>query len=140
MSITRFIPKIRFQLSGDIIFFLANIFILYWFGNLTSCTFLNEEDLLDGIQCDTIDVSYNELTYIFTGICTSCHSEVFTYRDGIKMDSYDNVRASINTGLVMPAIIHADGVPPMPKGMKKLTDCEISKIEAWINKGMPENK
>ena len=46
---------------------------------------------------------------------------------------------SINTGLVLPAIKHANGVPPMPNGMPKLNDCDIAKIEAWINAGMPEN-
>ena len=116
------------------------IFILYWICNSTSCTLQNEEDYLKDIICDTTDISYNDLTYIFTGTCTACHSELFTYRDGIKMDSYNNVKSSINTGLVWPSINHANGVPPMPGGMSKLSDCELDKIEAWINAGMPENK
>jgi len=122
-------------------YFIIVVFCIFcWICNSTSCTMQNEEDFLNGNICDTIDVSYHDLTYIFTEICTVCHSEVFTYKDGIKMDSYNNVISSINTGLVLPAINHDDGVPQMPKGMSKLSDCELDKIKAWINNGMAENK
>jgi cytochrome c5 len=122
-------------------YFIIVVFgIFYWICNSTSCTMQNEEDFLQANICDTIDVSYHDLTYIFTEICSACHSEVFTYRDGIKMDSYNRVKSSINTGLVLPAINQVNGVPPMPKGASKLSDCELDKIKAWINDGMPENK
>jgi len=126
---------------GKIKYFIITVFfILYWICGSTSCTLQNEEDFLKDIICDTTDISYHDLTYIFTGICTDCHSELFTYRDGIEMDSYNGVKSSVNTGLVWPSINHADGVPPMPVGISKLSDCELNKIEAWINAGMPENK
>jgi hypothetical protein len=54
------------------------------------------------------------------------------------MNSYENVKASINTGKVLPAIKHT-GPYKMPYGQPMLSDCDIDKIEAWINAGMPEN-
>lgn len=126
--------------SKNKLFFISILFVVYWIINSTSCTFLNEEELFKDIECDTINVSYSDLTYIFTGICTNCHNEVFSYRDGIMMDSYIRVKSSINTGLVLPAINHAEGVPRMPNGMPKLSTCELDKIKAWINAGMVENK
>lgn len=109
---------------------------LFYFSN---CTFDNEEELLEDFVCDTTDVAYGDLTYIFSDICANCHNETFTYRDEIKMDTYENVKSSINTGLVWPAINHEEGVPPMPNGLPKLSDCDLNKIEAWIDAGMPEN-
>ena len=134
---------IKSKVNGKKKFFfilITSLFILYLICNLNSCTSLNEEDILKDVKCDTIDVSYNELKYIFTGICSICHNEVSTFRAGIVMDSYKNVVSSINTGLVLPAINHADGVIPMPNGMAKLSDCDLAKINSWIKRGMPENK
>lgn len=102
-----------------------------------SCTFDNEEDFLKNQICDTTDLVYNDLTHIFD-ICATCHNSTSTYRVGIEMDKYESVKASINTGLVLPAIKHT-GPYRMPDGLSKLSDCNISKIEAWINNGMPEN-
>ncbi|MCK9207345.1 MAG: hypothetical protein M0P66_09565 [Salinivirgaceae bacterium] len=101
------------------------------------CTFQNEEDYFGETYCDTIDVSYEDLTYIFTDICATCHNSIITPRPDIVMDSYENVKASINTGLVLPAINHS-GDYKMPQGRDKLSTCDISKIEAWVNAGMPE--
>ena len=104
----------------------------------TSCTYDNKEELLKDFQCDTSNIVYNDLTYIFTGICTTCHNIAYTERDEILMDNYGNVKSSINTGLVLPAIKHV-GPNNMPDDLPKLSDCDINKIETWINNGMPEN-
>ncbi|MFO7830300.1 MAG: hypothetical protein R6V23_16900 [Bacteroidales bacterium] len=125
---------LKITLFARVYFFIFLIIIL------SSCTFDNEEDLLKDFTCDTTDVSYHDLTYIFSDICANCHNETFTYREEIKMDNYENVKSSINTGLVWPAINHESGVPPMPNGLPKLSDCDLAKIQAWIDAGMPENK
>jgi hypothetical protein len=106
--------------------------------HFTSCTFDNEEDLLKDYICDTTDVIYNDLTFIFSDICAECHNKDDTYRGGIETDTYESVKSSINTGLVLPAIKH-EGDYNMPYQRAKLSDCNIKKIEAWINAGMPEN-
>ncbi len=120
-------------------FVLFNILILFFLSIfLSSCTFDNEEDLLEDYICDSIGLVYSDLTNIFNGICEQCHGAAISY-NGIRMDTYENVRSSVNTGKVVPAINHEPGSPQMPNGLPKLSDCNIKKIEAWINAGMPEN-
>ena len=121
------------------IFLIFIFFISCCTVQITSCTFDNEEVLLENFECDTINISYNDLTYIFTDICSVCHKKGDTRRVGIEMDTYESVKSSINTGLVLPAIEHT-GRFDMPSQQPKLSDCAIDKIEAWINSGMPENK
>jgi hypothetical protein len=111
------------------------IFLIFF---LSNCTFENEEEFFVQDTCDTTGITYDSLTYIFSGICANCHNSDFTYRDGIVMDSLEKVRASINTGLVWKAINHEEGVSNMPRGLPKLSDCELKKIRAWIDAGMPE--
>ncbi len=122
-------------------------FSIIVFFNFISCTKENEEDFLINLYstdtnyitiCDTTNIKYNDLTYIFDGICKSCHNSSSTFYDGIVMDNYEGVKISINSGLVWKAINHEPGITPMPNGLPKLNECEINKIGAWINKGMPQ--
>jgi len=126
------------RIISKIIFF---VLIFYFFA---SCTFQNEEEYFGEPVCDstqvnrdTIHVYYDDLAYIFTGICSQCHSTAFTNSPGILMDSYENVKTSVNTGKVLPAIKH-EGRVNMPYLQPKLSDCEIQKIAKWIENGMPE--
>jgi len=111
-----------------------------------SCTFNNEEEYFEPVKTDTIpqvtcftaNLTYDSLSYIFRGICYSCHSSDFTYRSGIQFDNYQATKSAINTGKLLPAIKH-EGNYKMPYQQAKLSDCEIERIEAWIKDGMPEN-
>ena len=125
---------------------ISFIFILISVVGFKSCTFENEEDYFGVPECDTltvnrdtIEVYYNDLTYIFSDVCASCHNSITTYREGIVMDSYENVVSSMNTGKVMPAIQHT-GRYKMPDGLPKLKNCEIQRIDVWYKSGMPQSK
>ncbi|MCG8410514.1 MAG: hypothetical protein MI739_04420 [Bacteroidales bacterium] len=109
---------------------ILSIFLSY------SCTFDSEEEFFKNYYCDTTNITYNDLTYIFTDICAVCHSQTITYRDGILTDTYESTKLSIKTGLVIPSIKHT-GPYPMPYQQPKLSDCDITKIEAWINARFP---
>jgi hypothetical protein len=113
------------------------LLILLFFGLLSACTFQNEEEYFEHYNCNTDSISYDSVTVVFKNICLQCHSTSFTRRDGIFFDNYELTKASINTGLVLPAIKHA-GPYKMPYNMDKLSDCQIERIEAWIEDGMPE--
>ena len=102
------------------------------------CTFNNEEEYFGITECDTIDITYTDLTYIFTNVCATCHNVSYPAPNGILMVTYNDVVTSVNSGLVLPAIKQTGSIK-MPQGQDKLSDCDISKIEAWINAGMPEN-
>lgn len=67
--------------------------------------------------------------------CTGCH---FTGNGtGHTLDTYNGVKASVNTGKLVLAIKHL-GSKPMPQSLPKLNDCTIAKIEKWISVGMPQ--
>ena len=106
---------------------------------LPSCTYNNEEEYTEDVTCDTIHVTFNDISYIFTGVCASCHYPNNPFVPGIVLNNYDNVKAAVRTNRVLGAIKHLDGYKPMPFDMPKRSDCEISKIQAWIDQGMPEN-
>jgi hypothetical protein len=115
--------------------FRSTLFGLLFLGltGFVSCTFENEENYFNPV-CDTTTIVYNDLTYIFTNVCASCHvSPDNTPRPGIVMSNYEQVKASVLTGKVLPAIKH-EGNYKMPAGQAKLSDCDIEKIA-----GMPEN-
>lgn len=105
---------------------------------ITGCTFENEEDYFESSECDTLNLTYEDIQPIFLNNCASCHNAAFTQREGIELDSYESVVNSVNTGLVVPAINH-EGEFNMPYNQPKLPDCTIQRIEAWIENNMPEN-
>ena len=122
--------------------FLAIVFIIYIVFT-SSCKFTSEDEYFitpacDSIQInrDTLQVFYEDLTYIFSGICQQCHNDGFTYREGINVQGYENTRSSFNTEKVIPAINHK--TVKMPKNQGKLNDCEIQLITLWYERKMPK--
>jgi hypothetical protein len=41
--------------------------------------------------------------------------------------------------LLMKAVKHDPSVIPMPVGGSRLSDCDISKIQIWVDAGAPNN-
>ncbi len=117
---------------------LAIAIIIVLFLYLSGCTSENEETYFEDTICDTTNLSFEDIQPVFTNNCMSCHNTEFTQREGIELDTYENIVSSINTGLVIPAIKH-EGDFNMPANQPKLPDCAILKIETWVNNGMPEN-
>jgi len=123
---------------------LFSLLCVFWITQ--SCTFQNEFDyfgdlLLDTSinNCNTMDITYDSLSYIFEGNCKDCHKVGNTRRGGIEFDNYNQTVNTFNNNesKIITAIKH-EGPYKMPFGRPKLSDCEIEKIEAWINEGMPE--
>lgn len=102
----------------------------------SGCVNHSEEELY-GLECDTTNLTYSKIKYIFENNCYRCHNETTNYHS-IIVSSYDKLKAAVNTGKLQPAINHT-GEFKMPKDRtEKLDDCLIAMIEAWINGGMPE--
>lgn len=106
--------------------------------SFTSCYYDNEEDLYPGgTTCDTTNVTYSaNVAPVFAAQCNACHSGGAPAAN-IATDNHASVKANISR--IKGAINHTSGFSPMPQGGNKLTDCELKKIDAWINKGMPNN-
>ena len=112
---------------------------------LLAACYSDKEDQLytapsTGTGCDTANISFaTHIQPIMNQYCaiSGCHDAVtksFTH----DLSSYAGVKSSAERGRFLPSIKHESTYLPMPKGMAKLGDCEITKITAWINAGMPQ--
>jgi hypothetical protein len=110
--------------------------------SLSSCYYDNEEDLYPGgNSCDTSNVTYsNSVAPVFANAnganCNSCHSSS-NPSGNIVTDNYASVKANISR--IRGAINHQSGYSQMPQNGSKLSTCELTKIDIWINQGMPNN-
>lgn len=105
---------------------------------LISCSKDNEATLGKGI-CDTLSMSFaNSIQPIFNENCISCHNSS-NLSGGQDLTNYPGVVHATENGKLLGVINQSDGFPAMPQGAAKLSDCNISKITAWINQGMLNN-
>lgn len=107
---------------------------------LPRCEYNNEEDLYGDLECDTSDYAYG--TYILPLLeatdCIACHT-IANPGGGVVLEGYDNLKQSVDDGSFLGSIRHDPGYSPMPKGGPKLPECDIFRIELWINQGAPNN-
>lgn len=121
------------------------LFFLLFAGMLVlhSC-YYDKEDLLYGtkdLPCtDTAtSASYSQkVVPVLQQYCYSCHSGGFP-SGGIAMGTYAADKAIGQNGKLYGSISYAAGYSPMPKGMSKMTSCQIATIKRWIDNGMPNN-
>lgn len=93
--------------------------------------------------CDTSGVvSYSaDINPIMINSCgseNSCHQSG-TSDSAIPLDNILNLRDVANDGSLMGSILHDASYEPMPNGGGSLSACSIQKIQAWINRGTPDN-
>jgi mono/diheme cytochrome c family protein len=88
--------------------------------------------------CLTTGITYtNTVKAILDKSCAKVGCHVATSAVG-EMTDFDKTKAYFATHPVLKAIKQETGASPMPKNGTKLTDCEISQIEAWITAGLPK--
>lgn len=94
--------------------------------------------------CDLSNVTFSGTVWpIISANCTSCHSGA-SPNAGVRLEDYETIKfqAGIpagSRGSLIGAISHNSGNTPMPQNASKLDDCTISKINKWIQNGMPNN-
>jgi hypothetical protein len=106
---------------------------------LSNCRYDNEVDYFKSStnQCDTLNMSFQtDVNPVITASCLGCHGNAGA-AFGINLEGYDNVKK--NSANMLKTIEQKPGVPPMPQGSAKLSDCTINKINAWINQGLKNN-
>jgi hypothetical protein len=106
-----------------------------------SCYYDNEEDLYpnENTACDTAVFSYTgKVKSIMDTYCATagCHNAT-THAAGYYLDTYDNVKTSAQDPLFMCSIRRESGCSPMPKAQSKLSDCNITIIQKWIDNNYP---
>ena len=119
---------------------LISISIILLF--FSSCYYDKEDQLYpsSGI-CDTAAPSTYASTMVplFQQYCYSCHGGTATSGGGILMGTYASDKAMALKGSLYGSITHASGYSPMPKGLNKMTVCQISKVKKWIDGGSLNN-
>jgi len=111
---------------------------------ISSCYYDKEELLYPVTEnvCDTTNFTYGvKVSEIINSNCLACHgNSVYTIAGGgINLDGYSNLKAFVDNGKLIGSINHEQGFSPMPKNGGKLSECDISIIELWINSGSPDN-
>jgi hypothetical protein len=111
---------------------------------VTSCYYDNEEylypDNVGTIGCDTTNVTYSgTIAPLLANACNGCHYPASPFGAGIVLNNHTDLVAIINSGRFVGAINHASGFSPMPKGGTKLSDCNLLKIQKWIDDGALNN-
>lgn len=104
----------------------------------------NKADLIiPNNDCDTtVSISYHsDIVNILQQNCYRCHAvDKYAFAGGNnRLDSFPSVQIMVFNGLLLKAINHSPGVVPMPYDGGKLSDCDIMKITAWVNRGAPNN-
>jgi len=131
----------RFYNKNSIFFIKQMICILIvgMFAFTTSCYYDTEEDLYGTIECSLDDVGYTAtILPIISDNCYQCHDQASNFGN-ITLEGYGALKAYVDNGQLLGAIKHQSGFSPMPKNLSKLLDCEIEKIEAWVNAGALNN-
>ncbi|HWB24309.1 MAG TPA: hypothetical protein VG738_02465 [Chitinophagaceae bacterium] len=107
-----------------------------------SCTKQSEDILKSEVTtgiCDTANMQFSaDVLPILVANCYRCHANGII-NGGVSLDGYNNVVHQVQNGNLIAAITHAAGYVPMPYDGGKLSDCNIAKIQAWINAGAPDN-
>jgi hypothetical protein len=115
--------------------------ILFVSTAFSSCYYDKEEDLFPANgACDTGGVTYlsTVLPLLQSNACLSCHSGGAP-SGNISLDGYTNVKTVALNGKLYGTISHAAGYSPMPQGGNKMNACNINRIKAWIDAGVPNN-
>ena len=112
------------------------IYILFL---LNSCVSNVEEELYPPDTCDTTQVTYSgTIAPIIELNCFACH-EGEQSLSGIPLNGYGHLKAMVDAGRVIGALRHLEGFSPMPQNASSLPECELLKIEKWIDDGAPDN-
>jgi mono/diheme cytochrome c family protein len=117
---------------------LVAVFVLAF--AMQSCYYDNVQELYPNPPaCDTTNVSYaTDVWPVINANCTGCHSGGAP-AGNVSLEDYTDIVVAADNGSLLCTIRHDNGCSPMPKGGGKLGDCDITKIEIWVDEGTPDN-
>lgn len=116
------------------IFFAALALLLLTTISQTACYYDNEQEQYGTTECDTTSVSYAaDIRPILDQQCISCHAP------GGQQESQPFTTYEEFTLYVSSAVERVNGIGSIMPPTGKLSDCNISLIEAWVNAGAPNN-
>lgn len=115
------------------------VLFLILLGTANACYYDVEEELYPTLECETQDVTYTStILPILQNNCYSCHNQAAN-NGNVTLEGHSNLLRYVNNGQLLGAIRHESGFSPMPQNAAQLVECDIAKIEAWIDAGAPNN-
>lgn len=113
-----------------------------------SCTYHNEEELYPTTTTTTCDTTNAQFAAFISPLIRStcaisgCHTAASApVSAGVNLSSYTTIKSYITSSKTafLGSIKHDPRFSTMPKSAPKLSDCNIKKIEVWINAGLLNN-
>lgn len=120
---------------------IIKLLILAVVALVSGCYYDNEATLYpDSANCDPTLVSTfsADVLPLLNSRCNNCHAGT-SPSGGIKLNTYTEVIKYVNNESLMGTINHTSGFSPMPKNNSKMSDCQIQKIQSWIDAGALNN-
>lgn len=106
---------------------------------ISACYYDVEEEIYPSTECDTIDVTYSvDVVNILKNNCYVCHDQA-TNEGNVTLEGYDRLKTYATNGKLLGVIKHLPGFPEMPQNAPQLPECNIAKIEQWVNDGALNN-
>lgn len=118
---------------------MARLFIaLLLLITVAGCYHDNEEELAP-CTANTDHLHFSDMVVLFNNYgCNGCHTGAAP-EGGVSLAQYATVKTLVDNGRLLGAITHATGFAPMPQGGSKMSDCDISRVRAWIDAGAPDH-
>ncbi|MBE0663333.1 MAG: hypothetical protein IH597_12815 [Bacteroidales bacterium] len=111
---------------------------------VSGCYYDNEEYLYGDpgtgvVGCDTLNVTYSgTIAPILSTHCIGCHNQNIP-NAGVILNNYNGLKTQIDNGRFWGAINHQNGFAIMPPSGIKLSNCNLLKIQKWIDDGALNN-
>lgn len=116
-----------------ILLYVTAVGCLVW---QSGCYYDKEEELYPISQCDTTNVTWNNgIRDLIQLECSTSGCHVGGGLGNGVFDSYAAVKAKYDNGSLRERVLVQKNMPPD----EPLSDCQLSRMEAWINNGAPEN-
>ena len=106
---------------------------------LNGCYYDVEEEIYPKTDCLTENITYSlDIVPVLQSNCYVCHGQGINL-GGITLEGYNSLKTYVDNGSFLGAIKHNAGYSPMPQGSPQILDCQIAKIEQWIQDGALNN-
>jgi uncharacterized membrane protein len=109
----------------------------------SSCYYDNKEELYPGqTTCDTANVSFSkDIKPLIDAQCSGCHNTQ-SPTAGVSLSTHAEIQAYAKSGQlygVLSWLAPYTGSKQMPPSGPKWSNCNLSKLKSWIDKGAPNN-
>ncbi len=121
---------------------IKTIFLFVFLISIQGCYFDNADKLYPKEDCKTTEITYSKtIVPIIENNCLNCHnsSSYINSGGGNNLEGYSNIKSFATNGKLINSITSSSPSIRMPLGNARLSDCNIEKVQIWINAGAPNN-